>query len=81
MADALIATRRDDKGADAENVSRETRAMPPETREADPPTETHKETETNEEQRETEKVPLTSVFPETNEKTTFFSLKSVSTTR
>jgi hypothetical protein len=66
VADALIATRRDEKGAEAENVSRETRATPPETREADPPTETHKETETNEEQRETEKAPLTSVFPETN---------------
>lgn len=66
VADALIATRRDEKGAEAENVSRETRETPPETREADPPTETHKETETNEEQRETEKVPLTSVFPETN---------------
>jgi hypothetical protein len=65
VADALIATRRDEKGAEAENVSRETRATPPETREADPPTETQETRETNEGQRETEKAPLT-VFPQNN---------------
>ena len=66
VADALIATRRDEKGAEAENVSPETRDAPPETREADPPTETHG-VETKEGQRETEKAHEVTVFPPTAE--------------
>lgn len=66
VADALIATRRDEKGAEAENVSPETRDAPPETREADPPTETHG-VETKEGQQETEKAHEVTVFPPTAE--------------
>ena len=66
VADALIATRRDEKGAEAENVPPETRDAPPETREADPPTETHG-VETKEGQQETEKAHEVTVFPPTAE--------------
>ena len=66
VADSFIATRRDEKGAEAENVSPETRDAQPETREADPQTETHG-VETKEGQQETEKAHEVTVFPPTAE--------------